>query len=147
NYETDYQYDALSNLLRVDQKGSAPGDSTQWRTRQFSYNSLSQLLTASNPESGTITYAYDANGNVITKTDARGITTNHYYDQLNRITGKNYTDGTFGAGYTYDQTGVWGVQATNTVGRLVLAYDGHFAATLFSYDVMGRLNEQVDCPP
>src|SRR5262249_22707247 len=33
NYETDYQYDALGNLLRVDQKGSAPADSTKWRTR------------------------------------------------------------------------------------------------------------------
>ncbi|HZI58973.1 MAG TPA: hypothetical protein VFF39_19470 [Verrucomicrobiae bacterium] len=33
NYETDYQYDILGNLLRVDQKGSAPTDSTKWRTR------------------------------------------------------------------------------------------------------------------
>jgi YD repeat-containing protein len=67
NYETGYQYDVLGNLLRVDQKGSASTDSSQWRTRLFTYDSLSRLLTASNPESGTITYFYDANGNLLQK--------------------------------------------------------------------------------
>src|SRR5262249_4577682 len=113
----------------------------------------SQLLTASNPESGTITYAYDADGNVMTKTDARGIISTYSYDTLNRILGKSYSDGTLGAGYLYDQTGVWGPAETNTVGRLGLVSnghfvgDGHFAATLFSYDAMGRINQQWDCPP
>ncbi len=51
-FVTLYAYDALGNLLRVDQKGSAPTDSTQWRTRTFTYDSLSRLLTANNPESG-----------------------------------------------------------------------------------------------
>ncbi|HEX9272868.1 MAG TPA: hypothetical protein VGA01_11715, partial [Candidatus Binatia bacterium] len=70
---TFYQYDVLNNLLRVDQKGTAPSDSTQWRTRTFTYNSLSQLLCAANPEiaitscptpdngtytAGTVRYAY-----------------------------------------------------------------------------------------
>src|SRR5436305_1052903 len=67
NYETDYQYDALGDLLRVDQKGSALSDSTQWRTRLFTYDSVSRLLTAYNPESGLITYFYDANGNLTQK--------------------------------------------------------------------------------
>jgi YD repeat-containing protein len=67
NYETDYQYDILGNLLRVDQKGSAPADSSKWRTRLFTYNSLSQLLTANNPESGIITYSYDNDGELLQK--------------------------------------------------------------------------------
>jgi YD repeat-containing protein len=70
----------------VDQKGSAPGDSTQWRTRTFTYDSLSQLLTASNPESGTIRYTYDADGNVVSKTDARNVMTSYSYDALHRLT-------------------------------------------------------------
>src|SRR5579859_2002967 len=44
NYETHYQYDALGNLLQVDQKGAAPNDNTLWRTRLFLYDSLSRLL-------------------------------------------------------------------------------------------------------
>src|SRR5262249_54773351 len=103
NYETDYQYDVLGNLLRVDQKGGS-SSSANWRTRTFVYDSLSRLLTATNPESGTITYKYDADTNctspnsyptlLVSKTDARGIRTCMQYDVLNRQTQKNYTDGT-----------------------------------------------------
>jgi YD repeat-containing protein len=67
-FRTLYAYDALGNLLRVDQKGTAPSDSSQWRTRTFTYDSFSRLLTATNPESGTITYSYDADGNLLQKT-------------------------------------------------------------------------------
>jgi YD repeat-containing protein len=42
---TLYSYDTLGNLLRVEQRGGTT-DSTQWRVRTFTYNSLSQLLTA-----------------------------------------------------------------------------------------------------
>jgi hypothetical protein len=49
--ETDYGYDALNNLLSVAQWGGTNG-SAGARTRTFTYNSLSQLVTATNPKSG-----------------------------------------------------------------------------------------------
>ena len=50
------------------------------------------LLTSDNPEdTGLIQYAYDDNGNVTQKIDARGVTSNMLYDALNRVTEKNYT--------------------------------------------------------
>jgi RHS repeat-associated protein len=78
NYQTDYSYDALSNLLSVTQRGS---NSASTRYRTFTYDSLSRLLCAANPEvqavmcpassnafpAGAITYGYDANGNLLTK--------------------------------------------------------------------------------
>jgi RHS repeat-associated protein len=82
NYETDYTYDALDSLLTVNQQGGST-NSANWRTRTFTYDSLSRLLCASNPESssaacpatatpsyttGTTGYAYDSNGNLSTKT-------------------------------------------------------------------------------
>ena len=115
-YETDYQYDVLNNLLRVDQKGN-DSNSANWRTRTFTYNSLSQLLTASNPESGTITYTYDDDGNLITKTDARSIVTTHTYDALHRLTGKTYSNGDPAISYFYDQTSYNGLTITNGKGR------------------------------
>src|SRR5579872_5484084 len=50
-YVTLYTYDVLGNLLSVNQKGDG---SQAARVRTFTYDSLSRLLTATNPESGQI---------------------------------------------------------------------------------------------
>jgi YD repeat-containing protein len=151
NYETDYQYDALGNLLRVDQKGSAPADSSQWRTRLFAYDSLSRLLTANNPESGTISYVYDANGNLLQKVSpapnqagSATHTVSFCYDALNRVTGKAWSwqncqngqlpQGTAVVSYTYDQ-------GTNAVGHLSSLADQAGSAS-YSYDVLGRVSSE-----
>ncbi len=98
--ETDYQYDVLNNLLRVDQKGN-DANAANWRTRLFTYNSLSQLLTSNNPESGTLTYTYNDDGTLVTKTSpapnqtgAATVTTTYAYDALHRLTQKSFSDGT-----------------------------------------------------
>jgi len=74
---TSYAYDVLGNLTTVTQ-GS--------QTRTFGYDSLSRLRTAVNPESGTASYQYDDNGNLVVKTDARSVSTHFEYDSINRIT-------------------------------------------------------------
>lgn len=63
NYLTSYSYDGLDSLVTVNQGV---------QTRTFVYDSLKRLSTATNPESGTISYQYDNNGNLTQKTDARG---------------------------------------------------------------------------
>jgi YD repeat-containing protein len=94
NYQTLYQYDALSDLTNVTQNGSS---SSLARVRNFTYDSLTHLTQAVNPESGTIKYAYDADSNVITKTapspnqastGTATVATTYAYDKLNRLTGK-----------------------------------------------------------
>ncbi len=152
NYETDYSYDVLDNLLTVVQNGA--------RQRTFGYNSLSQLTSATNPESGAISYRYDNNGNVVTKTDARGITTcfgdwngttcnsTTGYDALNRGLKKTYSDATPSALFTYDTASLDGHTLTNPVGRLVknATADGK-TATWNGYDQMGRILNQWQCSP
>src|SRR5258707_323380 len=79
---------------------SAPASSdagSPWRVRRFTYDSLSRLLTATNPESGAISYFYDAIGNLLQKvsptpnqTGSAQHTVSYCYDTLNRITGKAY---------------------------------------------------------
>jgi RHS repeat-associated protein len=133
---TLYAYDTLGNLLRVDQKGN-DANSAHWRTRTFTYNSLSQLLTANNPESGTISYAYDADGNMLTKTDARSITTTYAYDALNRLTGKTYSNGDPAVSYTYDQPSCLGQAACFNIGRRTSMTDAG-GSQAWAYDKMGR---------
>jgi RHS repeat-associated protein len=146
-FVTLYGYDALGNLLRVDQKGTAPNDSSQWRTRTFTYDSLSRLLTANNPESGTITYSYDADGELLQKTSpapnqtgTATQTVSYCYDALHRVTGKGYGTQTCPLAtpvvtYTYDL-------GTNAKGHLTSLIDQAGTAS-YAYDSMGRLNTET----
>ena len=152
---TCYSYDLNNNLTGVLQSGS--------RQRTFTYDSLSRLTSAYNPESGNTCYApysgaacqyltasgYDGNGNLVTKTDARGITTTYAYEALNRLTSKTYSDSTPGAYFTYDQTAPWGFTLTNPIGRLTTTGTttgpSWLTESAFSYDAMGRLILEVPC--
>lgn len=85
NYVTTYAYNALDSLTTVTQGTQPP--------RQYIYDSLGRLLTASNPEHvAQTTYAYDANSNLETRTDPRGIVTSYTYDNLNRVKRRSYSN-------------------------------------------------------
>jgi RHS repeat-associated protein len=164
---TTYQYDVLGNLLQVNQAGL--------NSRSFSYDSLSRLVCASNPENssapcpatannaytpGTTGYSYDATGNLHTKTSpapnqtgTATIALSYCYDALNRIVSKAYSAQSCPmssptASYTYDVSTVDGLTITNPTGRLVKAAtaDGK-TATVNSYDQMGRVQNQWQCTP
>jgi RHS repeat-associated protein len=151
---TTYQYDALNNLLQVNQGTMAP--------RTFAYDSLARLTSASNPESGAISYTYDANDNLLTKTSpapnqtgSATVTTSYQYDALNRITSKSYSDGTTPpASFFYDKDPNDGAAGfPNLIGRLfestvaVPSSVGGCVLTLSGYDPMGRIISQVQYTP
>jgi len=146
NFETFYSYDALDNLRQVT-KGS--------QTRIFNFDSLSRLVSTTNPESGPMTYAYDANGNLKEKIDARGVRTTMTYDRLNRVSSKVY-EGTTPAGtaaanetlpvsYFYDDPSglpsgapIW--TGMPSKGRLIgVTYGSGSEGTYYKYDVAGRI--------
>jgi RHS repeat-associated protein len=134
---TLYFYDPLNNLTCVEQHGTATGQtgcssspsydsSSAWRVRRFTYDSLSRLVASTNPESGAICYGtisggtcqkngYDANGNLIYRTDARGILITYTYDALNRLTQKTYSDSTPTVTIAYDGTTISGCSPTLTI--------------------------------
>ena len=121
--ETDYTYDVLNNLMSVTQQGNNAANTSGTRVRSFTYNSLSQLVTSINPETGIINYLYDADGNLFSKTDARGITVKYQYDPLNRLLAKTYyktptqLSGDPASCYQYDVP-LSGVKDSYPIGRL-----------------------------
>ncbi len=167
---TNYSYDALGDLLSVNQKGVSGTDTP--RVRSFSYDSLSRLIQAYNPESGWVCYgttpsnapangsnctpSYDGDGNLTARTDERGIKTSYAYDTLNRLTSKSYSDGTTPTSlFVYDTENItFGSShytTTNVVGRLsVICADIPGACqsmTAYSYDAMGRITETLNGTP
>ncbi len=162
--QTTYAYDVLGSLLTVAQAGN--GTDAPPTQRQFTYDTLSRLSTAFNPESGTASYTYDANGNVLTHTQplvnqASGTQKlNYCYDALNRkvyeyigslisncITTPPATANLLSA-YSYDTSGVSGT--ANAIGHMTDALE-YTAGTAvwerspFKYDTMGRLLSEQQC--
>ena len=56
------------------------------------YDAGGRLTKHWTPAKGLTQYGYDNNGNTLTRTDARNITANFTYDQLNRVTKLRYTN-------------------------------------------------------
>jgi len=166
--ETDYSYDTLGNLLRVDQWGGPHGSGND-HVRVFAYDAISRLLASNNPESAsaanpaaqtcsgttsgthwTTCYSYDNNSNLLAKTDNRGITINYSYDALNRILGKTYTDSTPPITFSYDTSSI--TNSSNDIGELTQATVKTGSSTLaqtntYGYDTMGRLLFEQQCTP
>ncbi|HXB21392.1 MAG TPA: hypothetical protein VNV88_08425, partial [Candidatus Solibacter sp.] len=154
-YVTQYFYDALGNLLCVEQHGNVTGtgcsappssdNASPWRERRFTYDSLSRLLTARNPESGLIAYQYDDDGNLLSKTSpvanqpagsTQTTTISYCYDSLHRITAKAYGAQSCpfaspAVTYSYDQ-------GTNGIGHLTSLTDQAGSAS-YSYDTLSRV--------
>jgi RHS repeat-associated protein len=172
NFETDYGYDALGNLGCVGQKGNNSGTFSacssipaSWRARIYTYDAMSRLTSETNPESGIVTYGYDASGHqgdltsriapAPNQTGSSTVTTTYAYDLLHRLTQKSYSGGTTATPssfFMYDTPSQWGLSISNVVGRLSEAWNnagagGALVATVFSYDSMGRVILGNQCDP
>jgi YD repeat-containing protein len=130
NFQTTYAYDALDDLVSVVQGSS--------HNRSFIYDSLKHLTSSLNPETGTtaVLYTYDADGNVVTKKDARADIITYAYDNLNRMTGKTYSNGDPSITYTYDQTTCVVVSTCYNIGRRTSMTDADGSES-WAYDKMG----------
>ena len=151
---TAYSYDTASELT-----GAAPtGTDEAENTANYYANSYDPNGNAATVDGGsTVTglgnrllsdgtweYAYDLNGNLISKTgvsdgSAAGQVVEYSYDAMNRLTGVGYyTDSveTQAVGYTYDMYG-------DLIGRSVTTYTGDSSSTTsaqFVYDNNGNMS-------
>jgi RHS repeat-associated protein len=169
--QTTYNYDALDNLTQVTQTGN--GQDTPRFSRQFFFDSLSRLVSAKNPETGVISYNYDADGNLIARilltvnTNIFGTYALQYcYDALNRKTAEytgptliqnctspsqvlSTSGDTLMSAYTYDTTSL-GTPPNNAIGELTdeVEYTAGTAVwerSPYQFDKMDRLLKEQQC--
>jgi RHS repeat-associated protein len=152
---TCYAYDLNDNLIGVRSLGGSEATCTlngATYNRCFTYDMASRLLSAYNPEAGTITYAYDQDTNcplpnsfpsqLVSKTDARGNRTCLQYDNLNRVAQKNYPSSTTPTvNYSYDSTNCLDVSPCSNLNRRTGMSDGS-GQTSWSYDAVGNILEE-----
>jgi len=140
----DYQYDMRGNLTAI-----VYADATR---ETFTYDALGNVLTATNRRGQTVSYeynaagqvtekdydttpgvvdfvyAYDTAGNLISATDAHGTTGMSYDSATDLLTRIDYPDGKFFA-FAYD-----------AVGRRTRRTDQDGNAVNYAYDSIGRLD-------
>lgn len=145
NWTTAYQYNGLGQPTRIDQKGGT-SDSSQWRTRTFTYDGFSRLYTQTTPEAGTLTFGYDSNGNVTStqNQNSSNNTTTFTYDALNRVLTKAVAGGPTYI-YTYDAQD----QSGDSYGKGLLTNvsNGSNVQMNFKHDPLGRIISEAYCMP
>jgi RHS repeat-associated protein len=131
---TSYTNDTLNNLTQIIQNGS--------HTRAFTYDSFSRMLTSNNPEVGTLTYSYNPDGVVLTKKDARNITSSYTFDALHREKTVTYSNGDPGISTNYDEaTCLTGVPQCNNIGHRTSMTDAA-GSEIWAYDVPDRIHKE-----
>jgi len=171
-FVTSYEYDALNNLTSVSQLGLT--------SRSFAYDGLSRLICAVNPEyrsdntqappctastgqAGQISYAYDADSNLLTRirpapnqaSSSNTITTTYTYDEVDRPLKTTYSDNTTpNVTRNYDEASVVGTAVQKGIGHLTSeftntpAHPGAITGTYWSqFDAVGRPKTWYVCTP
>ena len=122
-YPVTYAYDAfnvMTNMTTYRAEGSLPGDVTTWL-----YDEATGLVTNKVYADGYgPSYTYTDNGNLATRTWARGVVTTYAYDGWNNLTNTAYSDGTPSIALSYDAMGRQ-VSAMDAVGTTTTTYDDY----------------------
>jgi RHS repeat-associated protein len=113
------------------------GHTPTGNTSSFAYDGLDRLATTTYPDSSTEQFAYDADGNLLTKQTRAGQTITRTYDTLNRLSTKA-APGEATATYTYDIVGhMTGVGDNSSAFSAVPSGSASYAVG-YTYDALNR---------
>jgi RHS repeat-associated protein len=151
---TSYTHDALDRILTVSQPWAGGGAAVtsysydvqdhlvgvtdaEGNTTSYAYSDRDLLTQEVSPASGTTTHAHDEHGELVTTTDARGITVTRTVDALDRATFVDYPDDTLDTLYSYDAAPASCSGTSFPAGRLgAITRNGE--AVEYCYDRFGR---------
>lgn len=133
-HRTDYQYDAMNRLVRVDRYR----DSTNFNSSNYAYDAVGQLVSATDPIGHTWTYQYDGFGNLMRVQTPMGRKTDWLYE--NAIVTHGFTL----PNAWRDSNSLRTELLRDDWGRLRVADFLNEPDRRYSYDGMGRLVRAID---
>ena len=156
---TAYTYDTQGNKLSeviTDTTAAAAATTNQARTRAWTYNPSSLVVTSTDPKGGITTYAYNAQGQASSMTNPLGHVSTYAYDAAGRLASQTEPNG-LASSYAYDARGRLLASTTGSGASLeVTTYTYHPTGQLatavlpsgysaaYTYDAAQRLIAAVD---
>ena len=141
---TEFLYDSCGNILSEKNaeketlfyyhNGVATGASDENGRISYTYNELGQLAMQTDANGNTLSFTYDAYGNV-TRIEGLSVSENYTYDEFGRLKSAKNGQGE-GVTYSYD-----------TLSRVKDALYTNGIKITYSYDSCGRVSEQVTAGP
>ena len=120
---TTYTYDSMGNLLTTTDPMA--------NTTTYRYNLNNQLVKVTDALNNVTAYGYDPCGNRISATNANGHETTYTYDKLNRVLTEKLP-GEYTTRWTYD-----------AAGRIAAKTEPKGDTTTYKYDKAGRLTDKT----
>lgn len=119
-----YVYNSMGKPVEIDCEGSKT---------LVEYDAVGNKTSMTDPDAGTTTYEYAADGKLLMQTDARGIVTTNTYDELGRLTTSHVGD--------MEITRTYGTSGNDNL-QLIKTTCGNNLES-YSYDVFGRLTSRT----
>ena len=135
NTTTTYTYDFVDRLTEVTDPSGL--------NTTYSYDGLSDAKGQVSPDTGSTSRTFDAAGDNLTQTDAKGITATSTYDALNRRITTSYPVTSLDVTYKYDEANsTTGCSSSDPIGRLTRIIESA-VTTVFCYDQRGNVIEKA----
>lgn len=119
-----YVYNSMGKPVEINCEGSKT---------LVEYDAVGNKTSMTDPDAGTTTYEYAADGKLLKQTDARGIVTTNTYDELERLTTSHVGD--------MEITRTYGTSGNDNL-QLIKTTCGNNLES-YSYDVFGRLTSRT----
>jgi RHS repeat-associated protein len=144
NRQTLFTYNANGQVTQIQR----PSGLTTTNTYATAGTALNRLTNTTDLEiNRNNSYTYYANGLINTHTDERGMTTTSFWDNLQRLTGRSYPDGTaisnvytkLDVTATKDRLGYWTYFGYNEIRKKIAETNANGVVTRYGYCDCGAL--------
>lgn len=119
-----YVYNSMGKPVEINCEGSKT---------LVEYDAVGNKTSMTDPDAGTTTYEYAADGKLLKQTDARGIVTTNTYDELGRLTTSHVGD--------MEITRTYGTSGNDNLQLIKTTCSNNSES--YSYDVFGRLTSRT----